>query len=204
MSTSINQNVSFNQDIRTLAKSADKKENSTVGSQSAEFYNENKTIAAIEPIAISEKKQRNAAIIESSLTYSNSVADEPLSLILKTALQGINEALAESGITTSVEDAYESGMDFSPEASADRIVTFSTQFFDAYKEDYPEMDEEQALTTFVDIISGGIEQGFAEAKDILEGLKVLDGEIATNIEKTYDLVRDGLQAFVDSFANIEV
>ncbi len=204
MSTSINQNVSFNQDIPTLAKSADKKENSTVGSQSAEFYNENKTIAAIESIAISEKKQRNAAIIESSLTYSNSVADEPLSLILKTALQGINEALAESGITTSVEDAYESGMDFSPEASADRIVTFSTQFFDAYKEDYPEMDEEQALTTFVDIISGGIEQGFAEAKDILEGLKVLDGEIATNIEKTYDLVRDGLQAFVDSFANIEV
>ncbi len=204
MSTSINQNVSFNQDIRTLAKSVDKKENSTVGSQSAEFYNENKTIAAIESIAISEKKQRNAAIIESSLTYSNSVADEPLSLILKTALQGINEALAESGITTSVEDAYESGMDFSPEASADRIVTFSTQFFDAYKEGYPEMDEEQALTTFVDIISGGIEQGFAEAKDILEGLKVLDGEIATNIEKTYDLVRDGLQAFVDSFANIEV
>ncbi len=203
MSTSINQNVSFNQDIPTLAKSADKKEDSTVGSQSAEFYNENKTIAAIESIAISEKKQRNAAIIESSLTYINSVADEPLSLILKTALQGINEALAESGITTSVEDAYESGMDFSPEASAERIVTFSTQFFDAYKEDYPEMDEEQALTTFVDIISGGIEQGFAEAKDILEGLKVLDGEIATNIEKTYDLVRDGLQAFVDSFANIE-
>ncbi len=203
MSTSINQNVSFNQDIPTLAKSADKKEDSTVGSQSAEFYNENKTIAAIEPIAISEKKQRNAAIIESSLTYINSVADEPLSLILKTALQGINEALAESGITTSVEDAYESGMDFSPEASAERIVTFSTQFFDAYKEDYPEMDEEQALTTSVDIISGGIEQGFAEAKDILEGLKVLDGEIATNIEKTYDLVRDGLQAFVDSFENIE-
>jgi hypothetical protein len=65
------------------------------------------------------------------------------------------------------------------------------------------MGEEESLTAFVDIIRGGIDQGFAEAKDILTSLKVLEGDIATNIDKTYDLVQEGLQSFVDSFNEAE-
>ncbi|MBT3719368.1 MAG: DUF5610 domain-containing protein, partial [Gammaproteobacteria bacterium] len=49
------------------------------------------------------------------------------------------------------------------------------------------------------IIGGGIDQGFAEAREILDGLSVLEGDIATNIDATYDLVQEGLQAFIDSY-----
>jgi len=203
MSSSINPNTPFNQDVRSLAKSPDKKENGPMGQQVSELAHEKKVTDAPEPIAVSQKKQLNAAILESSLKFSNSIGDQPLSLLLKTALQGINEALQAGGAENNVEDVYESGIDFTPEATAERIVAFSTQFLSSYREQHPEMSEEESLTAFVDIIRGGIEQGFGEAKDILGGLNMLSGEIATNIDKTYELVQEGLQSFIDSFSTTQ-
>jgi len=182
MSSPINTNVTYGQDVGSLAKAQ-----------------ENKTDEVEEPITVSAKQQLNASIIESTIKYSNSVEDKPLSLVLKTALQGINEALKEGGVETSVEDAFDSGLDVSPEATAERIVGFSTQFFAAYQEQHPEMDEEESLSSFVEIITTGIDLGFAEARDILGGLNVLEGEIASNIDATYGLVQEGIQSFVDSF-----
>ena len=198
MSYPINPNVGFDQNRRSLANSSDKGANVAVEQQSYQLAN-NKTPSAKESIVDSHKKQLNAAIIESSLKYSQFASDEPLSLLLTTALQGINEALNATGIDTSVSKTYESGIDYSPEATAKRIITFSTQYFGAYKEGHPEMSKEVALAAFVDIIGSGIEQGFTEAKGILEGLKVLDGDIASNIAKTYDLVQEGLQTFIEAF-----
>lgn len=203
MSSSINPNATFSQDVRSLAKAQDKKDSGAMGQQVSGLADNKKMTEVQEPISVSQKKQLNAAIIESSLKFSKSIGDQPLSLLLKTALQGINEALKAGGVETSVEGAYESGIDFSPEATAERIVAFSTQFLASYREQHPELNEEQSLTAFVEIISGGIEQGFAEAKDILGALKVLGGDIATNIDKTYELVQQGLQSFVDSFSAVE-
>ncbi len=200
MSSSINLNATFSQDVRSLGKAQDKKENGPMGQQVSGLAHEKKMPEVQEPIYVTQKKQLNAAIIESSLKFNNTIGDKPLSLVLKTALQGINEALKAGGVESSVEDAYESGIDFSPEATAERIVSFSTLFLGSYREQHPEMDEEESLTAFVDIISGGIDQGFGEAKDILEGLKVLGGDIANNVDKTYELVQEGLQSFVDSFS----
>ena len=200
MHTSIKPNVTFSQDVRSLAKAQDKKENGPMGQQVSNLAHEKKIAEVQEPISVSNKKQLNAAIIESTLKFSNTVGDQPLSLLLKTALQGINEALKEGGVESSVEDAYESGIDFSPEANAERIVSFSTQLLGAYREQHPEMDAEESLASFVDIIGGGIEQGFSEAKDILGNLNVLEGDISNNFDKTYELVQQGLQLFVDSFS----
>jgi len=199
MSSPINPNTTFGQDVRTLAKSPNKKDSGPMGQKISELAHDKKIAEEPESIRVSQKKQLNAAIIESSLKFSNSIGDQPLSLVLKTALQGINEALEAGGFEGTVEDAYESGIDFTPEATAERIVSFSTQFLGSYREQHPEMNEEESLTAFIDIISGGIDQGFGEAKDILGGLKVLEGEVGTNIDKTYELVQQGLQSFVDSF-----
>jgi len=40
-----------------------------------------------------------------------------------------------------------------------------------------------------------MEKGFKEARDILGGLKVLGGDIASNIDKTYALVQKGYADF---------
>jgi hypothetical protein len=203
MNSTIKPNATYSQDLRPLAKAQEKKDSGPMGQQVSALANEKKTEEVQEPISVTSKQQLNAAIIESSLKFNNTVGDQPLSLLLKTALQGINEALKEGGIDSSVGDAYESGLDFSPEATAERIVSFSTQFLSSYRDQHPEMSEEESLTSFVEIISGGSDLGFSDAKDILGGLKVLEGEIASNIDKTYELVQKGLQSFVDSFSKSE-
>lgn len=199
MSSSINANGTYSQDIRTSTKALDKVDASSSEQKAAELTNEQTTAKVQDSISVTNKQQLNAAIIESSLKFNTTIGDQPLSLLLKTALQGINEALKGTEVETSIEEVYESGVDFSPEATAERIVSFSTQFFGSYREQHPEMAEDEALTAFVDIISGGIDQGFGEAKDILSGLKVLEGEIGDTIDKTYALVQEGLQSFVESF-----
>ncbi|MCI2282798.1 DUF5610 domain-containing protein [Colwellia sp. MSW7] len=199
MSSSINANGTYSQDIRTSTKALDKVDAPSSEQKAAELTNEQTTAKVQDPISVTNKQQLNAAIIESSLKFNTTIGDQPLSLLLKTALQGINEALKGTEVETSIEEVYESGVDFSPEATAERIVSFSTQFFGSYRDQHPEIAEDEALSAFVDIISGGIDQGFGEAKDILSGLKVLEGEIGDTIDKTYTLVQEGLQSFVESF-----
>ncbi len=203
MSSSISPNTTYSQNARALSKSADKVDNMSTGQQASKLEGDQKLEKAQAPISLSNKQQLNAAIIESSLNYNTSIADQPLSLVLKTALQGINEALNEMGVENTVEEAYESGVDFSPEAVAERIVSFSTQFLSSYREQHPEMDEEEALNAFVNIIGGGIDQGFDEAKEVLTSLNVLEGDISDTIDKTYALVQEGLQSFVKSFNRTE-
>ena len=203
MSSPIKPNDTYSQDVRSLTKASEKSDSKPVGQQVSELAQEKNINPTQDSIFVSSKKQLNAAIIESSLKYNTTVGDQPLSLVLKTALQGINEALKASGVEKNVEEAYESGVDFSPEATAERIVSFSTQFLGAYREQNPQMSQEESLTAFVDIISGGIDQGFGEAKDILGGLKVLEGEVTENIDKTYALVQSGLQAFVDALSDTD-
>ncbi|TWX63250.1 DUF5610 domain-containing protein [Colwellia sp. C1TZA3] len=204
MSSSITPNDSYSQDIRTLAKTADKMANKPIGQQVPELADDKNIGKESGSIYASNKKQLNTAIIESSLKFNTTIGDQPLSLLLKTALEGISEALKEtkidSRVENSAEETYESGGDFSPEATAERIVAFSTQFLAAYQAQQPQMSAAESSTAFVEIISGGIEQGFAEAKDILGGLKVLAGDISDNIDKTYQLVQIGLQSFVESLS----
>ena len=40
-----------------------------------------------------------------------------------------------------------------------------------------------------------IDDGFGQAKEILSGLKVLQGDIAAGVENTYELIQSGLAKF---------
>lgn len=138
----------------------------------------------------------NASILKASLEVSLSAGNHSMSLLYKTAIENLNQVLAPEFGDNAIQAGYESGMDFSPQATADRIVSMSTAFFGKYAENHPDKDLETALNDFVKLIGGGIDKGFAEARDILGGLKVLEGDIAANIDKTYELVQIGLESFV--------
>ncbi|HDY85633.1 hypothetical protein LCGC14_0922820 [marine sediment metagenome] len=160
--------------------------------------NQNKNAAKTQESTTSlAKKQLNAAILQSTVDINAS--NKPLSLTFKAAIEGINDALKETLGDNAIQSAYDSGIDVSPDATADRIVSLSTAFFGAYQKQHPELSQEDALTQFTDIISSGINTGFSEARDILKGLNVLDGDIASNIDLTYDLVQKKLTDFIDSF-----
>jgi hypothetical protein len=190
----------FVQDTHKLTTENDKK---GVSKEAPEFSSKNKTEGVQAPISVTNKKLLNASILESALQYQGSIANQPQALLLKTALEGINEALKALGVEKTVEQVTAEGLDVSPEATADRIVAFSTNFFPLYLKQYPEMDEQEALNKFVDVIAGGIDQGFGEAKEVLTGLNVLEGDIASNIDKTYQLVQQGLSDFSNQYKQSE-
>ena len=145
------------------------------------------------------QKAQNSAIMESQLNVSMQSGNEPLALLYKTAIEAINEQLAPELGEKAAQKAYDSGLDVSPEATAERIVKGATGFFTAYQEAHPELDSESAMTQFMSVIRGGIDKGFEEAKGILESLKVLEGEIAITIDMTYEHVQTGLQSFVENY-----
>jgi len=145
------------------------------------------------------KKEQNSAIIRSQMEVSLKMGNEPMALLYKTALNAINEALDPTLATKPLQTAYDNKIDVSPEATATRIISLATGFFHSFQQQNPDIAPEESLNKFMSIISGGIEQGFTDARDILESLSVLDGKIATDIDSTYDLVQEGLKLFADNF-----
>jgi len=144
------------------------------------------------------KAEHNQSILQASLKVSISSGNDSLTLLFRTAVNELNQILEADLGSNSIDEAYSSGLDISPDATAERIVSLSTAFFSSYQEQHPEMDPETQLNSFVDLISSGIEKGFSEAREILDGLQVLEGDIAANIDTTYDLVQNKLAAFLDT------
>jgi len=137
----------------------------------------------------------NSAIVQTSLNVAISAGNDPLALLLKSAINGINEELAPTLGKDAIQNAAAT-QDNSPEATAGRIVQLSTAFYDAFRQQKGLDDSEETRKQFIDVIQGGFEKGFKEAQDVLEGLKVLGGDVAAGIDKTYGLVLKGYQDFI--------
>jgi len=147
----------------------------------------------------SPKQKFNIAILQAHQDVSISTKNEPLALVYKAAIEGINKELETELGEDAIEKGYESGLDVSPEATAERILSFSIGLFPLYQQQHPQLSEQEQADKFVSIISGGIDTGFSEAREILDGLGVLEGEIAENIDKTYDIIQDGLATFLEKY-----
>jgi hypothetical protein len=149
----------------------------------------------------SSKQLMNSAIISAQQEVSLSSGNEPMILLYRAAIEAINEELAPTMGDNALQTAYDNGVDTSPDATADRIVSFATNFFSLYQDQNSSMSFDEQLSSFMEIIGGAIDQGFDEAKEILTGLEVLEGDIASGVEQTYSLIQEGLLAFKDSFSS---
>jgi hypothetical protein len=139
------------------------------------------------------RAELNVSIVEASLSVSLATGNDPLALIYKTAITSINEELKSQFGDDAIQNAV--SQDNTPQGTASRIVALSTAFYDTFRKQSVGKDEAQVLKTFLDTLRGGVDRGFKEARSILEALKVLDGDIGTNIDKTYDLVLKGFADF---------
>lgn len=147
------------------------------------------------PDAQQHKQAQNIAILQANEKVSLRSNNDALSLLYKTALEGINKELAPIFGENAAQKIYDSGIDTSPEATAERIVGFATAFYGRYKEQHPNVSDEENLNNFLKIIGGGIDKGFDDAKSILKGLQVYEGEVEEGVDKTYELVMKGLETF---------
>lgn len=145
-----------------------------------------------------QKAILNGQILQASLQVSLKSGNDGLALLYRSAVEHINNVLAPELGPNAINNAM--GQDNSAEATAGRILSMSTGFYEAYAARYPNKDAETVARDFVQLIRGGFEKGFAEAKDILSGLNVLGegSSVAAGIAKTYELVQKGYDDFLQT------
>ena len=137
-------------------------------------------------------------MISESFSISTNDVNKSLNLVYERAISSIDIELEESIGKNAIQKAYDDGIDFSPEATSDRILSFPTSFFDSYRAKNSSMSDTEALDSYVGIIGKAIDKGFGEAREILSSLNVLNGSIKENVDKTYDLIQEGLGNFTET------
>jgi hypothetical protein len=160
--------------------------------------------ASLQATQMTIRTERQASLVAHLFGDGTSASADSLKLTFQAAMEKINEVLsAELGMTEGdsapiSEEALkrQGGMEYwTPENTAKRIVDGSTAFFAGFQAANPELEGEVLMDRFIEVVGGGIAQGFEEAKGLLGDLDVLKGDIADNIESTFQLVQDGLQNF---------
>jgi len=150
------------------------------------------------------KKNSDKQIVEAQLAVSLKDGPSVMSLLFRTAIEEINKHMPVDNKESTIQKAYENNIDFSPQATAKRIFTGATAFFNAYKEQNKELSENEALNKFMGVIRGGIDTGFGEAREVLSNLSVLEDKIASDVDQTYNYVQTGLDDFNQKIlSNIE-
>jgi hypothetical protein len=154
-------------------------------------------------LAGQSRYQTGLQILQASFSVSISAGDQPQALLFRSSVDHINQLLEpELGVNTLPNSAI--SQDYSPEATAGRILSFSTGFYETYAKQHPGEDPEKLATDFVDVIRRGFEKGFDEAKNILEGLQAFNGDVAAGVMKTYELVTKGYDQFLaDKLATLK-
>jgi hypothetical protein len=144
---------------------------------------------------VANRHKLNQQILEASANVALSSGQQSQALLFRSAIEHIN-SLLEPELGANAIQAAATGQDNSPEATANRILSLSTAFYDGYAKQHPGEDPEKVATDFVALIRGGFEKGYGEAKDILEGLKVFEGDVKSGVTKTYELVHQGYDKFL--------
>lgn len=160
----------------------------------SEALNEAKKQAELRPEQ--QRANLNGQILQASLQVSIQSGNNSMSLLYRSAIEQLNVALEPDFGANAIGNAM--GQDNSAEATANRILSMSTGFFEAYAKRYPGKDPETVANDFVSLVRGGFEKGFNEAKDILTGLNVMgeNSSIASDIAKTFELVQKGFDDFL--------
>ncbi|RLL50947.1 hypothetical protein D8Y20_10690 [Mariprofundus sp. EBB-1] len=130
--------------------------------------------------------------VAGQMTFS--VRDNPTELILRAATEKINAMFAPHLGDGAIEQAAQSGMDMSPEATADRILAFASQMIgraESKQLDLP-IAQQTSRAQLFENIKVGIEKGFEQARGILDGMQALEGDVKDTVNNTYDSVQQGL------------
>jgi hypothetical protein len=141
---------------------------------------------------------RNGAASGDRLELNTKIDAKFASTVLKDALKSrLEEAVETAGLDISVGEMLSSGQDASPQATAQRIVDFSTGFFEQHAAQNEGQDATAQLEKFVSLIKGAAEAGFADAKGILAGLGEISPEVQAGIDETSELVAKGIDEFAE-------
>ena len=110
-------------------------------------------------------------------------AERPGYVMNNEVLDALRQVLQVEGVTLDPQAGAE---DFTPEKVADRILGYVESALN--RRDLSEQERSDLLEQS----RAAIEEGFYQADEVLDSLGVLEGEVAGDVRRTYDLVMHGL------------
>lgn len=118
-----------------------------------------------------------------------------LSLTARQIVDKINEqlkvALPEGVQSLSPEEV-------TPEATAERIVSGVTAFFEVYAKQNSNLSGDELVDSFISEVTRGVNQGYGDAVKILEGIGAFDVEgVRDGVERTRTLIDEKLATFAE-------
>ncbi|WP_024850765.1 DUF5610 domain-containing protein [Hydrogenovibrio kuenenii] len=169
----------------------------------------------------SSKSSQQSSIVTSLFSNKESAPSDALKMTYQAAISKLNEILSADAKATGETSTDKSknnsdtapiseknlkkqgGIEYwSPENTANRIVSGSTAFLNGFQKIHPELQGQALMDKFNEVVGGGLKQGFDEAKGILSDLKVFDGQIKDNFNSTWDLVTKGMTDFTNKYLGI--
>lgn len=107
--------------------------------------------------------------------------------------KAVQETLAANGL-----DINESvGVDFSAEATADRIFRGTTSLLSVFARQNPKLSKSELIDKFEQTIRGGIKKGYDEAVHILSGFAEFDDSVRSLVQSTQDILDKKLTSYFD-------
>ncbi|UTH73127.1 DUF5610 domain-containing protein [Chromobacterium sp. IIBBL 290-4] len=178
--------------------------------------------------AQTSRNQLNQLLVE-SLNVSISSGKQSQTLLFKASMININQVLSsdyansqsggqaqgseslqfsETQLSITIQQQNGSGSDSSasasdddtsPDATSKRILGGALSMFGLYQQQHPEMSTAEQAQNFVSLVRQGFEQGYQEATGVLKNLNVFNGDTASGIQQTHDLVEKGFDAFLKQY-----
>lgn len=145
----------------------------------------------------STTQKESAPVLEQTSTIdridlSSGFSLERINSMMESA---IGKKVAKMFSDAGIEVSAVAGLDWTPEATATRIVDVTTGFLGIWRQQHPEQNEEESLSSFEKTIRGAIDQGYSQALSILGGAG-LDSETVKSVAgQTIDFVHAKLDDF---------
>lgn len=166
-----------------------------------------KTVFGVKVGQVNQKIEQQASLVSHIFGDAKSTASDSLKLTYQAAITKLNEILApQLGTDQAISQEAlkkQGGMEYwTPENTAKRIVSTATSYLEGFKKVHPELEGQALMDKFQEVVGGGLQKGFDEAKAILTDLKVFDGQVKDNFESTTQLVSQGMTNFVNQYLGI--
>ncbi|MDP8222105.1 MAG: DUF5610 domain-containing protein [Candidatus Lernaella stagnicola] len=99
-------------------------------------------------------------------------------------------------LVQSVSDGFNlDEFDPSPDAVSDTIAGFAVGMFGAYREQHPELSDDEAINKYEKLIGNAVNKGYNEALAILQGMDINDENTMGQIQQTHNLIFEKLDRF---------
>lgn len=114
-------------------------------------------------------------------------------LAQKTLETEVGEQLSAAFAEAGVDLSEGVGQDWSVEATAQRIVDFSTGLYGVFREQHADLSEEEAKELFEQTLRDAVDTGYGQAVQVLQGMSMSDdilGQAEATITRVHELFDD--------------